>query len=229
MQRVIDGDFGPPAPHLTSTMQYLKIWYTYINIFYSTTSSLYDRVRAAAHVLFFLRIWRGHIMQSPDLNLKQNFISRECYCDISLSCHFAVLLISTFRDHFPHLACLLNITGSDCCEVHFSGCGSWIQNRHSVTFDEMRLYQAHKNRLEDMRAAPDGPVVCRCFGDRTAFFSCVLGCFIQLLSDRLCMLCCFLFRSFRVGGDSKTTYGMAGMTVLLQLIYETTLRLPHNS
>lgn len=92
-------------------------------------------------------------MISNAFSLKQNFLTRECFQDVLLSCHFVVILISYFRDdEHPDLECPLHVTGSDCCERYFSENGSFVQNRHNYTFLDMHTNLGHMNRLEEIKA-----------------------------------------------------------------------------
>jgi hypothetical protein len=50
----------------------------------------------------------------------ESFISQQCFLDVQMSCHFVVLLIKMFRDHFSTLSVPLHLTGFDSCEIFFS-------------------------------------------------------------------------------------------------------------
>jgi hypothetical protein len=86
------------------------------------------------------------------MTLKHRFLTRECFQDVLLSCHFAVILISFFRDEHPNLECPLDLTGTDCCERYFSENGSFVQNRHNYTFLDMQTNLGHMNRIQEIRA-----------------------------------------------------------------------------
>ena len=86
------------------------------------------------------------------LCLRENFLSRETFQDVLLSCHFAVLLIMNFSDDYPHLECCLDRTGSDCCEVFFSLNGSWVKNHHAYTILDMIRNHSAMTRLAEIRA-----------------------------------------------------------------------------
>lgn len=120
LQRAIDGDDHiPPQPQLLGSLFYLKMVWLYVEVFYSLSASLAERIRNAAYVLFFLRIWRAHVQASPHMSLDNHFLSSQTFTDVSLSCHFVVSLICSMRDHHSDTECMLNRTGSDCCEVLF--------------------------------------------------------------------------------------------------------------
>ena len=95
-------------------------------------------------------------MISNAFSLKQNFLTRECFQDVLLSCHFVVILISYFRDEHPDLECPLHLTGSDCCERFFPENNSFVHNLHNYTFLDMHTNLGHMNRLEEIKATnPD--------------------------------------------------------------------------
>ena len=107
----------------------------------------------------FFRIWRSWVYRSKSLNLKTNFITKQCSNNVSLSCHAAVLHIKAARDFTPQTDIQLAKTGSDCCEDFFSQNGSWIRNRHNYSFADMIDMLPKMNRLNEIRASKDGPTI----------------------------------------------------------------------
>ena len=73
--------------------------------------SLYERIQYASTPQ---RIWRSWVYQSRNLLLKENFITRQYYTDVILSCHAAVLHIKAARIFTPSEPIMLSKTGSDC-------------------------------------------------------------------------------------------------------------------
>lgn len=122
----------------------------------SACISLRERIKYAAFVAIFFSLWRNWIVISNAFSLNQNFLTRECFQDVLLSCHFVVILISYFRDEHPDLECPLHLTGSDCCERYFSENSSFVQNRHNYTFLDIHTNLGHINRVEEIKATnPD--------------------------------------------------------------------------
>jgi hypothetical protein len=68
------------------------IW-NYVSVFFSSSWTLAERAEAASFVLHFLRLWRSWLLRAERLTLKANFISRECYEDITISVHNVILII----------------------------------------------------------------------------------------------------------------------------------------
>ena len=130
------------------TWAFLYVAWHYAEIFFSRHASLRERVKYAAFVAIFFSLWRNWILLSNAFSLKQNFLTRECFQDVLLSCLFVAILISYFRDEHPDLECPLDLTGSDCCERYFSENGSFVQNRQTNL--------GHMNRLQEVKVTnPD--------------------------------------------------------------------------
>ena len=138
------------------TLAFLYVAWHYTEIFFSLHASLRERIKYAAFALIFFSLWRNWILISDAFSLKQNFLTRECFQDVLLSCHFVVILVSYFRDEHPDLECPLDLTGSDCCERYFSKNGSFVQNHHNYTILDMHTNLGHMNRLQETKTTnPD--------------------------------------------------------------------------
>ena len=96
-----------------------NIFYMYVEILCSLSLTRSERVQYAYTVVNVLKIWRSWIHHSPDLHLNENFITCQCYTDVILSCHKAVLHIKAPRMFSPKPIVLLKI-GSECCKDYFS-------------------------------------------------------------------------------------------------------------
>lgn len=146
----------PKDATVYGTWAFLYVAWHYTEIFFSLHASLRDRVKYCAFVSVFFGLWRNWVIISDDLTLKANFLTRECFQDVLLSCHYVVILISFFRDEYPHLECPLDLTGTDCCERYFSENGSFVKNRHNYTFLDMHTGLGYMNRLQEIKATnPD--------------------------------------------------------------------------
>ena len=128
----------------------------YVDVFLSQTASLLTRVVHASYVCNFLRIWRGSVCHNPDQSLKTNFISRETYIDMLISCHFAVLLIKLTRDFTPGQPVSFKKSGSDVCEDHFSANGSFVVNKNTYNFLDMLHNTSKMTRLNEITTEKDG-------------------------------------------------------------------------
>ena len=151
----------PPDITLLGTKTYLLIIWYYVEIFCSCVASLATRIKYAAIVTHYLAIWRNWIYRHRNLQVAVNFISRETYTDVILSCHFAVMLIVFMRDYFPQEDCQLEKTGSDVLEDFWSKNGQWVGNHHNYTFGDLRRNTSHMIRLEEIRVAPSAPEVAK--------------------------------------------------------------------
>ena len=150
LEALINGRVQGRFPDITllGTKTYLLIIWYYGEIFCSCVASLTTRFKYAAIVTHFLAIWRNWIYQHRCLKLPVNFISRETYTDVVLSCRFAVMLIVYMRDNFLQEDCRLDDTGSDVVEDFWSKNGQWVRNHHNWTFGDSRRNTSHMIRLE---------------------------------------------------------------------------------
>ena len=134
---------------------YLQITASYIDIFLSPHMSLFKRVKAATKVSFFFHLWKLWLHLGVHMyNLATNFISRQTYLDIQLSCHYSVLLIKLFQDRHSHLEVPLSLTGSNACEIFFSEVGGMIQNKRN--YNGCDLVES-AGAIAEFEANPKGP------------------------------------------------------------------------
>ena len=131
---------------------YLDMLYDYVEMFVSLTASYFQRVANAGYVVTFLGIWRSHVINARGQTLAKNFLNRETFQDLLISCHFIVMLIADFGLHFPHLECPLDRTGEDGCEVFFSLNGSCVQNHHAYTILDMERNHASMTRIAEINS-----------------------------------------------------------------------------
>eukprot|EP00112_Aurelia_sp_Birch-Aquarium-sp1_P010292 Seg2203.8 transcript_id=Seg2203.8/GoldUCD/mRNA.D3Y31 product="hypothetical protein" protein_id=Seg2203.8/GoldUCD/D3Y31 len=158
LKKIENGESGRKED-VKGTTVYLDLCHMYVEIFCSFKLGLLERVHNASTVTNFLRIWCRWIFKQKELNLKNNFLTLQCYKDICLSCHAAVLLIKAGREFTPTQAVPLAKSGSDCCEDFFSQNGSWVMNKHNYTFGDMLTMLPQMNRINELRADPDGPSI----------------------------------------------------------------------
>ena len=71
---------------------FLYVTWHYIEIFFSLHAPLRERVKYAAFVAIFFSLWRNWIFLYNAFSLKQNFLTRECFQDVLLLCHFVAIL-----------------------------------------------------------------------------------------------------------------------------------------
>ena len=161
LQHIIDGQNEKDAhdPMALGLLTYLKIVWYYMEIFISLQANLKERISYAALVTTFLGIWRNYIILHPGLNLKENFITRETFQDVLLSCHFSVMLIGIFAEKYSYLECPLHLTGTDAVEIYFSQNGSFVLNKHTYTILDMKRNLSAMNRLIESNTG-DKPEHC---------------------------------------------------------------------
>ncbi|KAL9954635.1 hypothetical protein ACROYT_G042199 [Oculina patagonica] len=143
---------------LLGTRVYLLVVWYYVEIFCSSMASLRERIKYAAIVTHFLAIWHNnYVHRHLRLTIRTNFITRETYTDVLLSCHCAVLLICYMRDNFPNQECRLDLTGADMLEDVWSKNGQWVGNHHNYNFGDLSRNTSHMLRLEQIRVDPNAP------------------------------------------------------------------------
>lgn len=131
---------------VTGTLEYLNMCYRYAEIFIGH-KDVQSKVESASFVCNFLRLWKIHISETQSLSVTKHFISKQCFVDIYLSCHFAVLLLRKCRDVCPSLFIELGLTGTDMVESFFSENGSFVMNKHTYSFNDMLLALSKMNAL----------------------------------------------------------------------------------
>jgi hypothetical protein len=156
LQRIQVGE-TEPQENVQGTIAYLHMVWRYIEIYYSLTASLLDRITSASFVANFLKIWRLWVYRTGDLLLGNNFVSRETFQDVSLSCHHVVLLIKASRDFAPNHDVCFERTGTDVCEEYFSANGSFVVNKHTYTICDMFRNLGNMNRLQEIFTDDEGP------------------------------------------------------------------------
>jgi hypothetical protein len=75
--------------------------------------------------------------------VKTNFITREAFQDVLISCHFAVLYIMAHRDYAPNVPVNLSETGGDVVEDLWSALGSMTMNKR--TYNILEALQGVRN------------------------------------------------------------------------------------
>ena len=102
LARLENGAHGNRHYDVKGTRVYLHICFMFVEIYCSQSLSLYMRVVYASCVANFLRIWRWWVHRTAGLNLKDNFLTRQCYTDVLISCHSVVLHIKAAREFTPN-------------------------------------------------------------------------------------------------------------------------------
>jgi hypothetical protein len=118
--------------------------------------NVFDCLPLLVHMLYMGGNFVRH--QGFRLNLKENWLMRECVTDMLIGCHFAVNLIRLFRDEFPHLPVALDRAGSDCVENQFSLMGQETRNMRNWTFGEGLERTRSIGRTEQVKVSKDSPL-----------------------------------------------------------------------
>ena len=103
------------------------------------------RIKYSSFIGHFLGIWRIFIHIHPDMTLSNNYLLRETYTDLLISCHFCVILVCFYRNNFANEKCCLETVGSDRCEEFF-----FNQNRQHVGYHHVFPYGQMFRNLSNM-------------------------------------------------------------------------------
>ena len=133
-QRDLPGQAG--QSFLAGDIRFLSLTRDYISMFMDQRMPHRTRVKIAARVATYLRLWHVWVLHTPGITKETDFITREAFQDVVLSCHFVVLLIKIFRDFHPNVGIPFDLTGTDVCEDYFSSLGSWNMNKRTYTIRE---------------------------------------------------------------------------------------------
>ena len=110
---------------MLATRAYLRMVSSYVILNAGIKATLTDRVKHAAFVIELLRLSRSYVANSNGLNLKENFMPRQTYSHVILSCFSCVLKIMAQRRLNPKLPVCQYKSGSNCCEENFSELGGF--------------------------------------------------------------------------------------------------------
>ena len=89
--------------HLRATYAVLVVFTAYLDSWLRDRDDDFDPLQSvenAAFVLSFVMHWRYHVVSTPGLDLKSNFLTRETFLDIVTSCHGCILRFPQFRDNW---------------------------------------------------------------------------------------------------------------------------------
>ena len=126
-----DRAWGSPAVTATrdirtqGTVAFYVLNAAYMLIHHSQYFGILQRARFAGFCNMFVAHWRCWVLRTNGLTLGNNFLTKECYSDLVLSCHEAVLQMIVFKRYAPSLPLRLNLSGSNVCENSFSAAGGY--------------------------------------------------------------------------------------------------------
>ncbi len=140
----------------SGTETYLAIVADYIDIFLSPSLTLWERVQNSSRIHHLLMLWLCWVREQSNTNVNINFISREAYQYVKISCHFVVLLMRLFRDQYSHLTCALHLIGSDVCEKLFSKVNGIVGVERAYDFTDLLHAIGTLNRVVEEESNPQG-------------------------------------------------------------------------
>jgi hypothetical protein len=83
-------------------IMYLRFCHRFVRTFVLPTAEVspVSSVRDMGYTITFLAVWRQLCLESDDMTLKHNFLSRETYTDVLLTAMTVVLLVKVYRDYY---------------------------------------------------------------------------------------------------------------------------------
>lgn len=140
----------PEGIKTQGTVAFYVLCCAYMLIHNSMYFGILQRVRFAAYCNQFAAHWRCWVMRTPDLNLSDNFLTKEAYSDLVQSCHEAIFQIQVFAEFARSLPLGLIYSGSNVCENDFSSAGGY-RGMHGTRNYTVLDYLNHVERTHLMR------------------------------------------------------------------------------
>lgn len=101
-------------------------------------------------------LWLCWLPMESNNNVNVNFINREAYQDVKISCHFVVLLLRLFQDQYCHLPCVLHLTRSYVCENFFSKLSGMVGVERAYDFIILLHIIGTLNRVSEVESNTQG-------------------------------------------------------------------------
>jgi len=155
----VGGEQGIPKANVSGSRAIYRMNRQYLRIYFSKTATLLQRIEFAGYNVMFMRLLRVYVKAEPNLTLKKNFYPAQTYRHFIHSNMVAVLIIRAHRLRCPDQPCGLTESGSDCCEVKFSGvsgCGAIASHIRDASFGQFvymiaKDFQLQMYQSEGMR------------------------------------------------------------------------------
>lgn len=113
------------VPNSEATVHYLKMCFDITSSYLDYEISPLERVFRIFRSIYFLRIWRNHVLCTPQLRLQDNFISANAYTCIELNGKCMLELLKMFRQNgSPRFFCLLSSIAKR-ARKYFDNCDQW--------------------------------------------------------------------------------------------------------
>jgi len=162
-----------PGGAYEGTRVFLIVVSMYLSIFTAKTVTIRERMKRAYFVIYFLNIWRDWILQKKDhrgphrFTLGENFITREGYQDMEMSCCDVILRCQLVRehekDHGPGPGMHFEWFGSDYNEELYGKLASWDGSRRVCDVLDVQRLLTSMLRIAYYRCkgGDDAPIIPR--------------------------------------------------------------------
>lgn len=102
-----------------ATIKFLEMMKAIIDSYDDVELTPIERVEKIWYCVFIIRIWREYILRSKQLNLKENFLTANCYSCIELNAHSLVLILLHLQQMNAPELFIPNLLNSQPCERIF--------------------------------------------------------------------------------------------------------------
>lgn len=102
-----------------ATVMFLDLMRDIVDAFIIPNMEPLERIRKIWQAVFLLRMWRENILSDKRYNLKDNFLSSNCYSCIELNAHSLVLMLLYLKKINAPEWSYIHLTGSQQCERFF--------------------------------------------------------------------------------------------------------------
>lgn len=107
------------VPGSEATVLFLQIMADSFASYMAPDLTVVDRIEKMWHAVFLTRIWRYFVLNHPNLTLKDNFMSSNCYSCLEQNAHSLVQIILFLREHnLPELF-IPSLFNSQPCEQFY--------------------------------------------------------------------------------------------------------------
>lgn len=139
------------VPNSEGTATFLDMMREFTDAFMDRTMSPLERISLVWKWIFFLRLWRQWLKDTPGYTLGHNFITSNCYTCMEINAHGLINLIQKFRDEeTPELFQPWLFSSQDCEE--FFKAGRSLTSTFSTITNFSILEFKHKVRRIDFLA-----------------------------------------------------------------------------
>lgn len=132
------------------TVLFLTITDKILRAFLDLTLKPIERIKYIWFATFILRLWKQFIKSNKDYNVRDDFISQNCYSCVEINAHSIVILMLRLKEKGMDKLFRTELLGSQPCENHFRHGRSMTSTNSTITnFSALQMIQ-RTSRIELM-------------------------------------------------------------------------------